>query len=116
MFVRSKPPAAPLIPPAMPLACTFSCVVTLSRPQTSNTIPLDAAQKIKCQKVSLGRWKLGNLPQNVVPKVNHWIPDARAKSVGVVERRTPANAPIVIPEIPADNIVISLQNLANNEI
>jgi len=40
------------------------------------------------------------LPQNVVPNVNHWIPEANAKSFGVDDRITPANAPTKTPEAP----------------
>lgn len=32
--------------------------------------------------------------------MNHWIPDARAKRVGVVERRTPLTAPKRRPDAP----------------
>jgi hypothetical protein len=42
----------------------------------------------------------GCLPQNVEPRVNHWRPDARAKRVGVVERRTPPTAPKRRPDTP----------------
>jgi hypothetical protein len=44
---------------------------------------------------------LFDLPQNVVPSVNHWIPDANANSIGVFDLITPANAPTRIPDIPS---------------
>jgi len=44
--------------------------------------------------------EVSRIPQKVVPKVNHWIPDARANSVGVLERIRPAKPPTSIPDIP----------------
>lgn len=44
----------------------------------------------------------GFLPQNVEPRVNHWRPDAKAKSVGVVDLRTPLTAPNSRPDTPVD--------------
>ncbi len=41
-----------------------------------------------------------DVPTKVVLRVNHWIPDATAKSIGVVERRMPAKAPTTTPETP----------------
>lgn len=40
------------------------------------------------------------LPQNVDPRVNHWRPDAKAKSVGVVDLSTPLTAPNRRPDTP----------------
>ena len=39
-------------------------------------------------------------PQNVVPSVNHWMPDANAKRTGVVDRMTPAKPPTTRPDMP----------------
>ncbi len=39
-------------------------------------------------------------PMKVVLRVNHWIPDVKAKSIGVVERRMPAKPPTTTPETP----------------
>lgn len=41
--------------------------------------------------------------ENVAPKVNHWIPDATAKSVGAaVDFRIPPTAPASRPPMPVD--------------
>ena len=39
-------------------------------------------------------------PQNVLPKANHCIPEARANKVGVVDRSTPETPPTRRPDVP----------------
>lgn len=41
-----------------------------------------------------------HIPQKVLPRANHWAPDARAKSTGVEVRMRPATPPKRIPDDP----------------
>ena len=38
---------------------------------------------------------------NVLPRVNHWTPDASANMVALLDRSTPENAPTSTPAIPS---------------
>lgn len=53
------------------------------------------------------RWereRLDFIPQKAVPKVNHWIPDANANNLGVLDRTTPAKLPTKSPDKPVFNV------------
>ena len=44
-------------------------------------------------------------PQNVLPRANHWMPDATVKSVGVGEaRRTDDMPPVRRPVVPRKRV------------
>ena len=45
-------------------------------------------------------------PQNVVPRANHWIPEARANIPGLGERKVPTAAPRKRPEDPMERGLI----------
>ncbi len=59
--------------------------------------PLDAGSNSQRQVCELENL---DLPQKVVPRVNHWIPDANANNVGVLERITPPKPPTTSPDMP----------------
>lgn len=96
VLVRA-PTLPPAKPPAMPLAYTWSFAVAFSTSQACNIAPLVAKLlQPGFDAVNL----IGNIPQNVPPRANHWIPEARAKRPGVEERIRPDTPPTRRPETP----------------
>ena len=49
------------------------------------------------------------MAQNVVPRAKHWMPEAVAKSAGVLERSVPVAVPRMRPKTPIEHEVLAMR-------
>ena len=94
------------MPPAYELAITLSCEVGDGRSQCHRRVERvtggTSSQYVGLlDQRAICRWERHDKPLNVLPSVNHWMPDATVKRVGVgEERRTAATPPVRRPVVP----------------